>query len=58
MVPPKAGVILVLPKRLPVFVPAGLALNSDVLLPNTGAVPVPKVVVAGFPKADCPKGLL
>lgn len=59
MIPPKAGAAVGLPNNPPVEAPAGLELKSDVLPPNTGVAPVPKLVVAiGLPNADCPNGLL
>lgn len=62
--PPKdgcvnAGGVVVLLNKPPVVEPAGFELKREVLLlPKTGAAPVPKlVVVIGLPNADCPNGL-
>jgi len=44
---------VVLPNKPPVAEPVGLELKSEVLLlPKTGAVPLPKLVVLGLPNAD------
>lgn len=50
-----AGGVVVLPNKPPVVEPVGLELKSDevLLLPKTGAAPLPKlVVVMGLPNAD------
>lgn len=70
MLPPKdgwvlvgclnAGGVVVLPNKPPVVEPVGLELKSDevLLLPKTGAAPLPKlVVVMGLPNADWANGL-
>lgn len=64
LLPPKdgwvnAGGVVVLPNKPPVVELAGFELKREVLLlPKTGAAPVPKlVVVIGLPNADCPNGL-
>lgn len=62
--PPKdgwvnAGGVVVLLNRPPAVAPEGFELNNEVLLlPKTGVVPLPKLVVAiGLPNVVCPNGL-